>query len=114
MLELAEQGFMTREYRTYRDARLGPYFKLRWRSGGRQRVKYLGRDVPRAEAVAAALADLRVAKRRRQQLAALIAGGRKSLRRVKQALEPALANQGRSFHGYECRKARSTSAQPEE
>jgi hypothetical protein len=43
VLELVNQGFLTAEYRVYCGTRLGPYFKLRWRSKGRQRVKYLGR-----------------------------------------------------------------------
>ena len=41
---LARQGFVAAEWRGGR----GPYFKVRWRVGGRVRVRYLGRDPGRA------------------------------------------------------------------
>ena len=110
VLSLVHQGFLTAEYRNYGGARLGPYFKLRWRSNGRQRVKYLGRDVNRAEAVSDAINSLREGKRRQDRLTALVADARKSLRRAKQAMNAAMANQGRYFHGFAVRKRKAGSA----
>ena len=110
VLSLVNQGFLTAEYRVHGAARLGPYFKLRWRSNGRQRVKYLGRDVDRAEAISDAISSLREGKRRQDQLAALVADARKSLRRAKQAMNAAMANQGRYFHGFAGRKRETGSA----
>ena len=104
VLTLVNQGFLTAEYRNYGDARLGPYFKLRWRSNGRQRVKYLGRDVKRAEAISDAIGRLREGKRRQEQFAALVVDARKSLRRAKQAMTTAMGNLGRYFHGFTGRK----------
>ena len=42
---LARQGFVAAEWRRRGGRRWGPYFKLRWRRGGVQRVRYLGREV---------------------------------------------------------------------
>ncbi len=55
---LRRQGFIAAEYCVRGGRRFGPYFKLRWRCGGRQRVRYLGRDCRLAEAVAAAVKQL--------------------------------------------------------
>jgi hypothetical protein len=110
VLALANQGFLTAEYRDYCGTRLGPYFKLRWRSNGRQRVKYLGRDVNRAEVISNAIANLREGKRIQEQLAELVAEARQSLRRAKQAMDTTMANQDRYFHGFTGRKKRTGSA----
>jgi hypothetical protein len=48
---LARQGFVSTEFREGRR----PFYKLRWRRGGRQHTRYLGQEPARAERVRAAL-----------------------------------------------------------
>src|SRR5476651_807711 len=73
---LQDQGFVAAEYRVHRAARLGPYFKLRWRMHGRQMVKYLGQDAEKAEAVANALVEVQKKKMLERQLARMFAEAR--------------------------------------
>src|SRR5262249_19393729 len=101
---LARQGFVAAEFRGRGGRRQGPYFKLRWRQDGRQRVRYLGREGGRAEQVRAALADLQRPLRLAREIAGLMAEARGRLRHVKQLVEPGLASRGRYFHGYTARR----------
>ena len=101
---LTRQGFVAAEPRRRGGRPLGPFFKLRWRRSGRQRVRYLGKDPARADAVRAALEGLRRPVRLARQAARLLAEARKRLRQVKQALAPRLAAGGLHLHGYEARR----------
>ena len=47
----AAQGSIIATWRTYRGRRLGPYYRLTWREGHRQRSLYLGRDGPLVDQV---------------------------------------------------------------
>jgi hypothetical protein len=104
---LQDQGFVAAEYRTYQGARLGPYYKLRWRQDGKQRVKYLGQDVEIIVEVSIALAQLQKKRILERQLARMFLEARKSLRRVKQDMTTAMAAMGEYYHGYTSRKRRT-------
>ena len=97
---LQHQGFVASEYR----ARHGPYFKLRWRNDGKQRVKYLGHDAELARTVSIALADLQKKKVLERQLARMVLEARKILRKAKKEMVAAMAARGEYFHGYTSRK----------
>ena len=107
---LALQGFVAAEDRQYRGARLGPYFKLRWRMHGRQRTKYLGRDAQLAEVVANAIADLQRENLLAREVARMMTAARKSLQETKKQMAKVMANRGRYYHGYTCRKRRTNPA----
>jgi hypothetical protein len=103
---LAKRGFVAADSRPSRAGPpRGPYYKLRWREGGRQRVRYLGTDPARAEAVRDALAELHRPARLARGLARLLAEARQRLRRVRRALQPHLAARGLRLHGYAARRA---------
>jgi len=101
---LAQQGFVSAEYREQNGRRYGPYFKLRWRQDGRQRVRYLGRDLSRAEQVSAALANLQRSLQLVRDASSMMAEVRKEMRKLKETLEPHLASQGMHLHGYIARR----------
>ena len=99
----ARQGFLAQEFRQGR----GPYYKLRWRQGGRQRVLYLGRDPARAERVRALLEHLQRPLRLARQLARLLQETRKHLHKAKSLLESQAQTQGLHYHGYSARRTLS-------
>jgi hypothetical protein len=107
---LARQGFVAEEYRSGRRGRRGPYYRLHWRHQGRQRVRYLGKDLARAEQVKTALVAMQSSQRLLHQVAQWLAEVQKSLQRAKQILEPHLAEQGWRFHGYAGRRCRCPAA----
>ena len=76
---LARQGFVAAEWRGGR----GPYFKVRWRVGGRVRVRYLGRDPGRAARARAALEAMQWPLRAARLLARLLGEARRRLRDAK-------------------------------
>jgi hypothetical protein len=108
---LARQGFLAAEFRRRGRRRLGPYYKLRWRRGGRQRVRYVGQDPARAERLRAALDDLQRPARLARQLSRLMDEARRHLRRAKEALAPHLAGQGLRYHGFTARRPRTPAGQ---
>jgi hypothetical protein len=78
---LKRQGFVATDYR-HRGRRLyGPYFKLRWRRKGRQKVLYLGQARHRAEQVRAALTEWQRPSRLMRQLSRLLDETRRRLAR---------------------------------
>jgi hypothetical protein len=111
---LQHQGFVAVEYRDYRGARLGPYFKLRWRRDGKQRVTYLARDAEKAETVSIALAQLQKKKVLERQLARMFLEARRSLRKAKQEMAAAMASRGKYYHGYSSRRRRMPSEPKQE
>jgi hypothetical protein len=100
---LARQGFVAAERRPGAGGPRGPSYKLRWRRGGRQRARYLGRDPGRAAAVGAALADLQRAGRAARRAARVLREAARWLRRARRALGPPLAGRGLRLHGYAAR-----------
>ena len=89
-LLFATQGTVVSGWRTYRGRRLGPYFRVAYRDGGRQRSIYLGRCMELARRVRELLARLQRNNRRRRLFARLKAQVRASLRRAKARLSELL------------------------
>ena len=54
----AKQGSVVETWRAYHGRKLGPYYRLAYRDGGRQRSIYLGASKERARRVQAALSAL--------------------------------------------------------
>ena len=100
---LQRQGFVSVEYR----GRRGPFFKLRFRLDGRQRVVYLGQDVGVAEQVQHELAELQAHHKLEQRLARLKAEALALVRESKRRLQPYLHCAGLRFHGLEIRGTRT-------
>ena len=105
---LAEQGFVAPEFRTYAGKKLGPYFKLRWRSGGRQRVRYLGTDAARIARIKTVLAELQSPKQLIRELTQMMTEARAGLHDTKEILKPQCAAAGLMFHGFTLRKTASS------
>jgi len=110
---LRRQGFVTGEFCVRGGRRLGPYFKLRWRSAGRQRVVYLGADARRAEAVRGALARWQQPRRLQRDVDRLLAQTRRALRAVKQTVTPHLETPDTHWHGYQLRRRRQPAPCPQ-
>src|ERR1019366_7203395 len=106
--QLATQGFVTSEWRGSR----GPYFKLRFRQGAKQVVRYLGADPTAARALDEELHCLQAAHRRHQLLRALVQQAARALRQAKQTLEPLLQDSGYHFHGRAIRAFRGRPIDP--
>ena len=102
-LRFANQGSVVAGWRTYRGRRLGPYFRLAYRDGGRQRSVYLGRSVELARRVRELLARLQRPRRERRLFGRLIAQVRASLRRAKARLREALLPWNIRLQGFEFR-----------
>jgi len=82
------------------------YFKLRFRRGGRQCVRYVGHDPVQAAAVQRELDKLQEERKNELKLARLADTARRLLRDSKRTLAPLLAEEGFGFHGYEIRRHR--------
>ena len=100
--DLAQQGFVAAEQRQQRT-----HFKLRFRSGGQQRVRYIG-GAEQAKAVQAELDVLQREVQLRRRLARLRRAAALVLRRGKRQLEPLLGARGFYFHGRAPRQRRKT------
>jgi hypothetical protein len=102
---LSEQGFLAPERR--QDQR---FFKLRFRRGSRQVVRYVG-GTKAAALVAEELKTLQTARRMRRELEKLGRVARQQLREAKIALEPLLLGSGFKFHGRAIRRPRLSVSQ---
>lgn len=107
--DLTQQGFVSEEQRGRRK-----YHKLRFRSEGRQVVRYIG-NAQRAARVRAELEMLQQPSKAQRELKARVQQAGKLLRESKQALEPVLEAYGFRFHGYAIRRPRTsrTTASPQ-
>jgi hypothetical protein len=101
--DLVRQGSIIRSYRLRSGRRLGPYFKMVCRRGGRQRSVYLGSDEDFMEEVRVQLEQLQAPGRRRRELEASCRALRAQARQVRQALSTELAKHGLVTHGHEIR-----------
>lgn len=99
---LAKQGFVCFEQR----ANGYGYFKLRFRSAGRQKVRYLGSDPSLADQIKQELIELQAARHEQLKLAQLTTQARETLRQSKAALFDVVASHGRTFHGFAIRRTR--------
>lgn len=99
---LARQGSVVAERR-------GPtrrVFKLVFRYGGRQVVRYLTTDPVVAEQARRALETLQHARRAERAMQRAVRTARRALRDSKTASAPLLAQMGLSYHGYALRRRR--------
>lgn len=99
---LAEQGFVAEERRSGDRV----YYKLRFRTGKKQHVRYLGNDAAVANRVRAELLQLQASGRRRRALMKLARTASQTLREAKQHLEPLFLDAGFAFHGLAVRQTR--------
>ena len=104
--ELEQQGFLAPEHRGERT-----YYKLRFRRGGRQVVRYVG-GTEKAGLVAQELNTLQAARRVQRELAELGVAARLILRDAKTKLEPLLLDRGFKYHGQAVRRPRRFSNKP--
>lgn len=79
--------------------------KLRFRSGGRQVVRYLG-GAEAAREVRVELATIQAAHRQARELARITRSARKAIRAWKTTLAPYLEKHGYSFYGFQIRRQR--------
>jgi hypothetical protein len=91
------QGSVVASWRPYQGARLGPFYSLRCRIGGRQVAIYLGRSEALATQVRKLLQDLQQARQFRR----LLRQARKELRRNKSRWARDLASIGLGVKGFE-------------
>lgn len=97
---LLRQGFVSREWRGGKTI-----FRLRYRVGGRQRVRYVSpRD---AAALEIELATLQRRVQARRRLAAVAVLARDMLRQRRSMLSPRIELRGYHFHGYQIRRRRN-------
>lgn len=83
-----------------------PLYKLRFRVNGQQRVKSLGRDMLRADAVRTALADWQRPHQEKMRLRRLPQRVTRALRSAREQLEPHFGAVGLRFHGLSVRQTR--------
>jgi hypothetical protein len=102
---LRRQGFVAREIRGKRTS----VFKLRFRFGGRQRVRYLGTDADEAERIQNELNELQGGRRADLALGRLSRSAAQLLRDSKLRLEPWVQRAGLRFHGRAIRRPRAPS-----
>lgn len=102
MEALRSQGFVVSEMR-----RGEPVYKLRFRIGARQRVRYLGKDNRLAEEVKAGLHDLQRGRSDQRELAVLARAASRQLAEAKRIMTPLLEEDGFHFHGQAIRQRRT-------
>ena len=108
-LRFTRQGAVVATWRTYRGRRLGPYYRLAYRDGTRQRSIYLGRQSPLVDEVRRLLghcqADHRFRCRARRSRAEF---RRRVLDPVKKYMQEAFLRYGHGlyFKGWEIRGIR--------
>ena len=100
----ATQGSVVPTWRVRAGKRFGPYYRLAYRRGGRQRSIYLG-PRPVADRLRQFLDQLQRPHRRRQLYKRLQTQVRASLRQAKKHLAQQLAALGVTLKGYEFRGA---------
>ncbi len=98
---LAEQGSLCAEA-----GRAGPVYKLRFRLGGKQQARYVGRKPAFIALIRHELVRLQAESRSRQRLRRLLREAKQCLRKTKRQVEPSLARSGHVFHGRAIRRQR--------
>src|SRR5665213_2676335 len=81
-----------------------PYFRLRFRMGTKQLVRYVGSNPAFVEQVQRELAQLQKSTQSRRELRRLTREGYARLRSTKRQLQPLLQQVGLCFHGREIRR----------
>jgi hypothetical protein len=100
---LAVQGSLCAE-----SGKAGAVYKLRFRMGGRQQSRYVGKSSGFVEQIRHELTQLQAARRSQGRRRRLIGDAKQCLRRTKRELEPLLPMAGCAFHGRMIRRRRPT------
>ena len=100
--DLARQGFVSSEMRGSGRR----HFKLRFRSGRKQVVRYIGTDLNRVARIQREIETLQSDGRAQQHLQRQVRSARKALRESKRNLAPLLLDSGLRYHGYAIRRSR--------
>lgn len=100
---LAGQGSVQPSWRSHKGRRLGPFYRLAYRAGGRACSVYLGADGGLADLVRRRLEELQAPGRRRRAAARLRAAAAAALRRHKEELAAHLGALGLRLKGNEVR-----------
>lgn len=99
----ARQGVVIGTWRRVGSQRLGPYYALRYRDGGRQQSLYLGASPDLAEKVARLLEHAQQPHRQQRALERSRAAVKASLQRHKGIWRGQLARSGLTLKGFEIR-----------
>jgi hypothetical protein len=97
---LAKQGNLRAES----TGRGNRYYKLRFRIGSQQQVRYVGNDRAFVDQVERELICLQKGTKTRRRVRRLTRTAKSRLRETRRCLEPVLANAGFYFHGREVRR----------
>src|SRR5262245_57621597 len=100
---LRGQGFISCERRRAEHA---PIYKLRYRTDGRQRTRYLGTDLSIVDSVRCELAELQKSVKDDRKMRQVLRFVRRRLRHCQKLLAPLLAQGGYTFHGRVLRRRR--------
>ena len=105
--QLARQGAIVSSYR-WRDGRkVGPYHRLAYREGSRQRSLYLGTDMELVTEIRGTLQALQQPKQQQRAVRRYKAAIRSALAECQEGLRRELAVRGLRLQGYEVRGWRS-------
>ena len=101
--ELAHQGVVVASFRRRGGRVVGPYYRLTFRDGRRQRSLYLGNDVELVAEVRAALREIQTPWQERRAVRQHKKTIRKALAQCKVELRRELRRRGLRLQGYEVR-----------
>ena len=99
----SRQGSVQESWRSYKGRRLGPYYRLAYRSGSKQRSIYLGSDQDGASLVRETLQLVQQEPRRQKSISECRKAVRSELRRTRRQLQDQLAAVGLRIQGAEIR-----------
>lgn len=99
----ARQGAVVTTWRQHSGRRVGPYFRLAYRSGKRQRSVYLGTCPVRAARVRTVLDELQAPLQHTRTWERWLRCGRQALRMHKRSWDEELRCQGLYLKGFEVR-----------
>ena len=104
----AQQGSVVATWRRYGEKKLGPYWRLVYREGGKQRAVYLGRFGTLVRMVRARLRRLQQYRNLRRYINRSVRETKASLRTVKENLAIQLRRWGLRLKGWEVRGWRTS------
>jgi hypothetical protein len=100
---LSQQGSVQRSWRYYQGRRLGPFYRLAYREGGRQCSLYLGSDPTLAEEVLGVLEQMQAPRRHLLETERQLQKIKAQLKSHKRALDGELEQRGLHRKGNEIR-----------
>ena len=99
----SHQGSVQESWRSYKGRRLGPYYRLVYRSGSKQRSIYLGSDQDGVSLVRETLQLVQQELRRQESISECRKAVRSELRKTRRQLHDQLAAVGLRIQGAEIR-----------